>query len=294
MASIYSDSIVHSQNFLHSWRLVDRLIDASSVCDRDDVVEIGPGRGIITERLARRCRRLVAVEKDRSLVGELRQHFACCPQVDIRDGDFLDFVLPRNPYKVFASIPFNITAAIVGKLTSGLSPPDDAYLVVQREAALRFIGSPRETLASVLLKPWFEPALVHTFRRTDFDPIPAVDVVMLRLRKRGPPHLDHRRGQVYRDFVVHCFTSRQPTLAATLDRLLDRRSRQKALQGVESLGHSSPSDVCFADWHTLFERVLEEVGAPGLDRIQGSESRLRLQQATLEKTHRTRSVRFAR
>ena len=288
MASIQSRSIDFSQNFLHSRQLVDRLIDASSVSPRDDVVEIGPGRGIITERLAGRCRRLVAIEKDQRLVGDLRRRLAGYPNVAIRGGDFLDFVLPRQPYKVFASIPFNITAAIVGKLTSGLSPPDDAYLVVQREAALRFAGSPRETLASILLKPWFQPVLVHAFRRTDFDPIPAVDVVLLRLRKRGPPLVDRLQEQLFRDFVVYCFTSRQPTLAATLDRLLGRCLRRTVLEGVGCSGNSGPSEVAFAQWLRLFEKVMEEIGTTGLDRIQGSECRLRRQQATIEKVHRTR------
>ncbi len=87
---------------------------------------------------------------------------------------------------MFASIPFNITTAIVTRLTTASCPPDDTYLVVQREAANKFLGKPRESLYAVLLKPWFELDIVHLFRRSDFVPTPHVDVVMLRLRKRGP------------------------------------------------------------------------------------------------------------
>ena len=93
---------------------------------------------------------------------------------------------PRRPYKVFANIPFNATAAIVNRLTQACHPPEDSYLVVRAEAAERFTGQPRGTLISTLLKPWFEPTLVHRFDRTDFDPPPRVDAVMLRLQKRGP------------------------------------------------------------------------------------------------------------
>src|SRR5215510_1463281 len=78
-------------------------------------------------------------------------------------------------------------AAIVSRLTAASNPPRDAYLVVQREAAERFVGKPRPTLVAALLMPWFEASIVHRFRATDFAPAPRVDVVMLRLHKRGPP-----------------------------------------------------------------------------------------------------------
>jgi len=74
---------------------------------------------------------------------------------------FLDYRLPRKPYKVFANIPFNITTAIVIRLTMAQYPPEDAYLAMQKEAAEKFLGKPHESLYAVLLKPWFEVEMVH-------------------------------------------------------------------------------------------------------------------------------------
>ena len=140
MSSLRRRRIVYSQNYLRSPRLVDRLLDRSAISGDDLVIEIGPGRGVITERLAARCRQVIAVEKDPVLVEELRARFAQGGNVALFAADFLEFPLPLTSYKVFANIPFNITAAIVGKLTSGISPPSDAYLGMQREAADRFLG----------------------------------------------------------------------------------------------------------------------------------------------------------
>ena len=195
-------SIAYAQNFLRSRQLVDRLLDRSSIVPDDLVYEIGPGRGRITERLARRCRQVVAIEKDPRLAVLLRHRLAGTPNVVVREADFLRYDLPRGPYKVFASIPFNVTTEIVTKLTAASRPPDDAYLIVQREAAARIAGSPRELLYGLLLKPWFEPSVVHRFRRTDFAPVPRVEAVLLRLRKRGPPLVGPRESQLYRDFVT--------------------------------------------------------------------------------------------
>src|SRR5215213_7675673 len=185
MAQLRHHRIAYAQNFLCSPELVERLLDRSGIGPDDLVIEIGPGRGVITERLAARCRQVLAVEQDPDLAEELRVQFAHAPNVALFAGDFLGFPLPLTTYKVFANIPFNITAAIFGKLTSGNSPPVDAYLTVQREAADRFLGIPRQTLVAVLLQPWFQPTVVHRFLPVDFAPRPGVEVVLLRLRRRS-------------------------------------------------------------------------------------------------------------
>lgn len=117
---------------------------------------------------------------------------------------------------MFANIPFNISKALVTRLTAAEYPPQDAYLAMQKEAADMLLRKPHESLCTVLLKPWFEVEIVHRFRRKDFVPEPQVDVVMLRLRKRGPPLVNHADRQCFRDFVVYGFTTWRSTLGCIL------------------------------------------------------------------------------
>src|SRR5579884_1396014 len=112
MSSAYQQRIYYAQHFLKDSCLIASLLDRSTIGADDVVYEIGPGKGIITEQLALRCKRVVAIEIDPCLTTMLRQRFASTPDVIIREGDFLEYHLPRKPYKVFANIPFNITAAI--------------------------------------------------------------------------------------------------------------------------------------------------------------------------------------
>jgi 23S rRNA (adenine-N6)-dimethyltransferase len=199
-----SPSILYSQNFLRVPALAASLLGKCDIGICDAVYEIGPGKGILTEQLGLRCKQVVAIEKDPRLAELLRRRFGSWPHVTIHQGDFLEYPLPHHqPYKVVANIPFNVTAAIVKKLTMAECPPGDAYLAMQREAAEALLGAPRESLRSLLLKPWFEAEVVHRFRRSDFMPLPHVDVVMLRLRKRGPPLVSSREGQCFRDFAVY-------------------------------------------------------------------------------------------
>lgn len=286
-----SRSLRHTQNFLRSRSLVACLVERAELAGSDVVYEIGPGRGIITEALAARCRRVVAVEKDPLLARRLRRRFAAARHVEIREGDFLDQPLPRRPFKVFASLPFDATAAIVRKLTGARTPPLDAHLVVQREAAERFTGRPRETLAALLLEPWFELSVVHRFRRCDFDPEPGVDVVMLRMRKRGPPLVRRADAPLYRDFVAALFTERRPTMLASLAALAGRRRAHELARRAGLDEEATPSEVPFERWLALFQAARDARQGQALIASRGAHGRLQRLQATLVKVHRTRAPR---
>ncbi len=278
----------YTQNFLRDPRQVERLLVLSSICPEDVVVEIGPGAGVITDCLAQRCRQVIAIEKDCALAERLQRRYASLTHVTIHAGDFLEFPLPKQAYKVFANIPFAITHEIVTRLTNAACPPQDAYLVMQREAAEKFCGVPREYLYSVLLKPWYAADIVYHFRRSDFMPIPSVEVVMLRLQKRGPPLVAANQRQLYRDFVAYGFTTRQPTLDHILRGILSHRQRRQASQTLAINLHATPSALAFPQWLQLFHYFAHAGSDQARQTISGSEHRLRQHQAQLHKTHRTR------
>ncbi len=277
----------YSQNFLRDSRLVERLAAQSTISHEDVVYEIGPGRGIITDCLAKRARRVVAIELDDALAERLRRRYAAHPHVTIHTGDFLACALPEEPYKVFANIPFAHTREIVTKLTESACPPQDAYLIMQREAAETFCGSPREYLYSVLLKPWFTVEVTHHFQRTDFAPVPNVEVVMLRLQKRGPPLIAASERQLFRDFVVYGFVTRQPTIERILRGVFSRRQLQQALRTCAIPPDTTPSAIAFPQWIELFHCFTRVGGIEARQVIHGSERRLRQRQAQLQKVHRT-------
>lgn len=288
MPAVQQDRILYAQNFLKSACLVDHLLDRCDIGPDDSVYEIGPGRGIITERLALRCHQVIAIEKDPQLVDVLRSRFAGMSNIRLHEGDFLDYRLPGQHYKVFANIPFNITSSIVTRLTSAPVPPDDAYLVMQKEAAEKFMGMPRESLYSVLLKPCFELELLHRFRRSDFTPAPRVDVVMLRLRKRGPPLLMRSELPLFRDFVVYSFTTPQPCLKSTLKGLFTSGQLKQLSKSLDLDVNATPTSLHLGQWLCLFDAFKRVATAQAMQTVLGSEKRLRQQQARLEKMHRTR------
>ncbi len=288
MAAIQRHGIQYSQNFLKSRYLVDELLDKCDIGLNDIIYEIGPGKGIITERLAQRCRQVIAIEKDPLLVDALRAKFAVTHNIRLHEGNFLEYRLPSSRYKVFANIPFNITSAIVTRLTMAPVPPDDTYLIMQKEAAEKFLGEPQESLYGVLLKPCFALERLHAFKRSDFVPAPRVDVVLLRLRKRGPPLVARNEMSLFRDFVIYSFTAPQPSLKSTFKRLFTPHQFKLLSNNLDSDFDVTPTSLDFEQWLSVFDCFKQVAGTQARYTILGSEMRLRQQQAKLQKLHRTR------
>lgn len=282
-------SVSYSQNFLTSPALARRIIDTASIDARDLVIEIGPGKGILTRELARRCRHVLAIEKDPRLARRLGRSLQPHDNVVVFEADLLELPLPLTPFKVFANIPFNVTAAIVNRLTEAANPPDEASLVMQREAAERFSGEPRETMTSLRIKPWFQLSFAHWFARDDFVPPPRVDVVLLRFSKRGPPLVPDAERQLYRDFVTHGFTAWQPTVADAYRNVFSRR-QLAVLAGDTGLDlDRKPSQMPFDRWLAFYQLFARYGTSRQRTVIDGAESRIHEQQQRIEKTHRTRS-----
>jgi len=267
---------------------VDRLLAASTIQSGELVLDLGAGTGIMTDRLANWGCTVIAVEKDPSLASHLRARFAQIPRVQVRQCDVLHVPLPPCNYKVFSNIPFDVTARIVSRLTRAENAPDEAYLVTQREAAERFLGVPRGTLVAALTSPWFDTTVVHEFDRRDFVPMPRVGVVMLRLRKRGPPLVGPEHAQVYRDFVVEVFTARTDSVGQSLRLLLGKQLGARLAQRF-CMADATPSQTRPSEWVELFAAALRMVGDELKWRVAHAERRLQEQHRRLRKVHRTRA-----
>jgi 23S rRNA (adenine-N6)-dimethyltransferase len=291
MQSFRRATPTHSQNTLTSGALVDRLLEASTIQPGDLVYDLGSGSGVISARLASRQCEVIAVELDSTLADRLRNRFAETPNVTVRECDALDVPLPHHAYKVFSNIPFDMTAEIVGRLTRAALPPDDTYVVVQREAAERFIGQPRSTLAALLVYPWFQATVFHPFRRTDFRPAPRVDIVMLRLRKRGPPLIARSDAQLYRDFMVRMYTGRAASVSHRLELLLGFRRGRRLAVGLK-LGDLPPSGVPAPLWLEVFEASLRLARNDLKWNVAHAERWLGEQHRRLHKIHRTADDRY--
>jgi 23S rRNA (adenine-N6)-dimethyltransferase len=245
-----------SQHFLRSQGLARTLVRQSELSLTDLVIEIGAGTGVLTAALAARAREVRAIEGDTHLASGLRRRFDDSSVVEILEADFFAAELPREQYSVFANVPFNRTADVVRRLTEGQRPPEDAYLVVQAEAAARFAGLPYgpESVASLVLKPWWHLEIEYWFRRSDFSPPPSVDSVLLHLARRDRPLVDGVLRSEYARFIERSF-GRGGVGRGLRDSYSPRELRLLA-QRLRFDRRAPPSALSFEQWLVLFRQGL--------------------------------------
>ncbi len=251
--------IRHSQNFLVNNKLVRQLVDDAEFSKRDTVIEIGPGKGIITRVLAKRVGHVIAIEKDEQLTHSLLRKESLPENVTLYSSDALTFPMPTTPYRVFANIPFRHTAAIVGKLTTGVAPPFDARLIVQREAAERFMIGRETTMRAQQLAPFFDVEILHSFRSQDFSPSPGVECVLMRISQKQHPDLPLETSRKFGQLVEAVYSAWQPTLEKAIKSALPRLAAQSVIADrmVRRVLASQPSQVSPEVWLRIFELLLE-------------------------------------
>ncbi|MCM1307324.1 MAG: rRNA adenine N(6)-methyltransferase family protein [Butyrivibrio sp.] len=194
-----------SQNFITEKRLIQRIVNLSNISKDDTVIEIGTGKGHLTDALCRKGGSVRSVELDRRLYERAGERLGKYDNLELICGDFLKYPLPpKGSYKVFANIPYFITARIVKKLTEAKNPPTDIWLVMEKGAAKRFMGLPRESAASLCLKVNWEMKIAYYFRREDFHPAPSVDSVLLYFSRKAIPDLSGGERAAFAEFAAHC------------------------------------------------------------------------------------------
>jgi len=234
-----------SQNFLTGTRILNRLLDHARLSACDTVIEIGTGKGHLTRQLAKRCALVKTYEIDPKLCATIREKRSLPENARLYEGDFLRAPLPKGIYKVFANLPFCITTAVVKRLAFANNPPQAAWLVMEKGAALRFAGVPRENRASLALKPFFSVRVVCRIPREEFHPMPGVECALLELVKKQTPDIPlcHRCG--FEAFV-------EQAQARGVGSLLTPRQVSAALKEA-GLGPLPPSgNMLYVQWLCLY------------------------------------------
>lgn len=169
------------QSFLVDEPVMQKLVDRIEERSPEVIVEIGPGLGVFTERLARTVRRLLAVEVDPRLVDGLRERTAHLPQVEVRKSDILDVDLTKefggSHVLVFGSLPYRITSPILRYLIEHRAVIQAACVITQAEVATKIAASPGKagSALGVLVRSYAEVSEPISISSRCFWPTPKVD-----------------------------------------------------------------------------------------------------------------------
>ena len=231
------------QNFLIREELCERIVEHSHLREDDVAVEIGPGVGALTLRIARRVKHLIAVEKDIGLAQYLREECGDVPRITIVEGDFLEFDLAAAAAEhgvdrlvVVGNIPYNVTTPILEHLFASRKVVRTAVLLVQKEYAERLgaaAGTPEYGALTLFARyhALMEPLM--TLRSGAFWPRPTVDSMLVRFFMREHPPVDAPEALLFR-IIRASFQQRRKQLFSTLDNAL-----QLPRATLESIGRQA-------------------------------------------------------
>lgn len=175
-----------SQHFFRSPKLALFLIGHSNIKKRDIVLDIGAGSGVITSALAKRCKKVIAIEADHETAEKLRKNMQKFDNVEVVERDFVQYELPEGEYKIFANPPFHLSSAILHKLDEAQNPPKAIYLILQKQFALKLLNTDRHYTSQLgkQLFVHYEPRIRLPLKPEYFTPPPAVPTVLLELKRR--------------------------------------------------------------------------------------------------------------
>ena len=252
------------QHFLTDTRILSGIVDALGPTANDTVVEIGPGRGALTEILAERSGKVVAVEIDRALANNLRDNYRDRPNVEIVEGDFLETdlsaVAPPG-YLLIGNVPYNITTPIIFKAIEPPIPPRSVFLV-QREVAERLAskaGDEDYGALTINVAVVAEVEQVFTVPASSFRPPPKVESAVVRLTPLQKSIVPSESLAAFRSFVQAAFGLRRKQMVRVI-RSIRGLSAEEAVTALENAGIDStarPEVVTPEQFAALFELLTD-------------------------------------
>lgn len=244
------------QNFLLSEEVLDKLVAAAELTQDDTVLEIGPGLGFLTKRLARKAGLVIAIEKDRKLYKILRKHLKRYKNVKLIEGDalFLEnsrFQIPNSKFKVVANIPYYLTGKVLEKFLSQENKPQLMVLLLQKEVAERITARPGEmSLLSVSVQFYADPEIVAYVGRENFYPEPEVDSAIIKLKLLRKPRLEVDEKRFFQLIKIG-FASKRKQLHNNLASALGKKDYKLILQKLELNPLTRAEDLSLEDWARL-------------------------------------------
>jgi len=223
------------QHFLHSSKALADIINAGEILPTDIIVEIGPGKGVLTRELLKKASRIIAIEKDSFLVSVLCTTFEneiatgklVLIEQDIRDfkpeecAELLSVTGDTSrsvSYKVIANIPYYITGFIIRAFLESKLPPALMVLLIQKEVAERIVAKDgKESILSISVKVFGEPKLISKVPKGAFNPPPTVDSAVLAISKIANNNFkDETERSHFFNVVKTGFASPRKTLTSNL------------------------------------------------------------------------------
>ena len=210
------------QNFLVDERVLDKIVSAADINEKDLVIEVGPGIGTLTQAMAKKAGKVISVEIDKTLVPILGELLEDYNNIEIINEDILKVdineIIEKHKgmnVKMAANLPYNITTPIIMGILEKHIPMDSLTVMIQKEVAYRMNAKPSTKdygSLSLVTQYYCEPYLVANVPQNCFMPRPNVDSAVIKLSILKEPRIKVKNEKFMFNFIKAGFSQRRKTL----------------------------------------------------------------------------------
>lgn len=227
------------QNFLIDDRVIEKIIEASNIEKEDLIIEIGPGLGVLTERLLKKSNNVVVIELDKKMIEILQNRFCLNRNLEIINDDVLKVDLEKliknkkeqtniNKVKIVANLPYYISTPIIMKLLENRLEISEIIVMVQKEVAQRLgaeTGTREAGAITYAVEYYAKATPIIDVPKESFIPSPKVESQVIKLEVRQNPKIEVEDEKLLFNIIQKSFMQRRKTLSNALinNRILDSK-----------------------------------------------------------------------
>jgi 16S rRNA (adenine1518-N6/adenine1519-N6)-dimethyltransferase len=247
------------QHFLNNPDIVDAIIDSANIQPTDIVLEIGPGEGILTEKLCQRAQQVISIELDTKLESVLNEKFKSQKNLEIIFDDILKVNLPLllkerkiHSYKLVANIPYYITSKIIRLFLETEIQPTEIVLMIQKEVAQRIVAIPGAmSKLSASVQYYARAEILFDVSRDNFDPPPEVDSSVIKISELNKFNKEADK-RIFR-IIKAGFCARRKTLVNNLANSFhqDKNEIQEKLSSIGLSSQTRAQELSIENWKNL-------------------------------------------
>lgn len=236
------------QNFLTNPTILQNIVDAAALTQADDVIEVGPGIGALTQFIAENAHHVLALEVDGRLLPVLAETLDGYLNVEVVLEDVLKADLPKlvaehfdgqHHLKVVANLPYYITTPILTHLMNSQLPFTSLTVMMQKEVADRLTAKPNSKdygSLTIAIQQQMDVQVAFEVKRTNFVPAPNVDSAIVTLTRRAEPLITVNNQASFDKLTRGAFAARRKTLWNNLVNLYGKANREALKQALETAG----------------------------------------------------------
>lgn len=251
------------QNFLIDDAALDQIVEAADLYEGDEVIEVGPGTGFLTERLIQLVKHVTSVELDQDMVDILRAQFALTENLEVVHEDILKFKIENlkfktKSYKVVANLPYYITSPAIRHFLQDHPRPKLMVLLVQKEVAEKICSMKGRSFITMETAVQGHAEYIATVPATSFYPVPQVDSAILKITIFPEPKVPEGQLKDFLRIVKFGYSQKRKKLTNSLGAGLHKEVGEMRL--ILEKANIDPNvraeDLEVEDWQRLYEVIV--------------------------------------